>query len=70
MRLFPFADCQARCTLPGYRIIHGIASSTIVCIVESAYRAVMVEQDDPILWLLAAMQGAGGVKSAFTRTRR
>jgi hypothetical protein len=36
-------------------------------IVESAYRAVMEEQDDTILWLLAAMQGAGGAHTAVLR---
>jgi len=36
-------------------------------IVESAYRAVMEEQDDTILWLLAAMQGAGGDHTAVLR---
>src|SRR5271165_1378469 len=36
-------------------------------IVESAYRAVMEEQDDTILWLLAAMQAAGGVHTAVLR---
>jgi hypothetical protein len=36
-------------------------------IVESAYRAVMEEQDDTVLWLLAAMQGAGGAHTAVLR---
>jgi len=36
-------------------------------IVESAYRAVMEEQDDTILWLLAAMQGANGAHTVVLR---
>jgi sulfur relay (sulfurtransferase) DsrF/TusC family protein len=36
-------------------------------IVESAYRAVIEEQDDTILWLLAAMQGAGGAHTVVLR---
>jgi hypothetical protein len=36
-------------------------------IVESAYRAVMEEQDDTILWLLAAMQGSGAEHTVVLR---
>jgi hypothetical protein len=36
-------------------------------IVDSAYRAVMEEQDDTILWLLAAMQGAGAEHTVILR---
>ena len=36
-------------------------------IVESAYRAVIEQQDDTILWLLAAMQGAGAEHTVVLR---
>ena len=36
-------------------------------IVESAYRAVMEEQDDTILWVLAAMHGAGAQHTVVLR---
>ncbi|MBM4362917.1 MAG: hypothetical protein FJ104_09575 [Deltaproteobacteria bacterium] len=36
-------------------------------IVESAYRAVMEEQDDTVLWVLAAMQGAGAEHTVVLR---
>lgn len=40
---------------------------TTVNLVDSAYRAVMQEQDDTILWLLAAMQGAGAQQTVVLR---
>ncbi|MEK7217244.1 MAG: DsrE family protein [Chloroflexota bacterium] len=36
-------------------------------IVESAYRAVMEEQDDTILWVLSAMQAAGAEHTVVLR---
>jgi sulfur transfer complex TusBCD TusB component (DsrH family) len=36
-------------------------------IVESAYRAVMEEQDDTVLWLFAAMQAAGARHTVVLR---
>lgn len=36
-------------------------------IVESAYRAVVEEQDDTVLWLLAAMQAAGARHTVVLR---
>jgi sulfur relay (sulfurtransferase) DsrF/TusC family protein len=36
-------------------------------IVESAYRAVIEEQDDTILWLLAAMRGGGAEHTVVLR---
>jgi hypothetical protein len=36
-------------------------------IVETAYRAVIEEQDDPILWVLAAMQAAGAEHTVVLR---
>ena len=39
----------------------------ILNIVESAYRAVMEEQDDTVFWALAAMQGAGAEHTVVLR---
>jgi len=42
-------------------------AKTTLNIVESPYRAVMEEQDDTVLWLLAAMQAAGARHTVVLR---
>jgi sulfur transfer complex TusBCD TusB component (DsrH family) len=42
-------------------------SKQILNIVETAYRAVMEEQDDTVFWALAAMQGAGANHTVVLR---
>ncbi len=42
-------------------------SESILSIVESAYRATLEEQDDPVVWLAHALRAAGGATHLLLR---